>query len=255
MIHGDLFSGIGGFSLAARWLGWRTAWFSEIDPYACRVLARHWPTVPNFGDITAVDWGQAERVDILTGGFPCQDISSLGTKRGIRGPKSGLWSEYARAIRELHPRWVVIENVAVLLRRGFDVVRHDLRAAGYRVARPVLMSGAACGAPIGGKGRDRLWIVATTHSRGCGWSGLPRQAEWPALAGTSRCGCVGDGLPRAAPDHWEAEPRDMGMADGIPSRMDRIRALGNAVDPRCAFPILRAIADAEACRKAEAAWA
>ena len=101
---GSLFAGIGGFDLAARWMGWRTAWVSEIDPFACQVLARHFPDAPNHGDITQIDFTTVEPVDVLVGGFPCQDISHAGAQAGIEGERSGLWFEYARAIRELRPR-------------------------------------------------------------------------------------------------------------------------------------------------------
>src|SRR3990167_8220903 len=142
-----MFAGIGGFDLAARWMGWETAWYTEIDPFCCATMAHHFPEARSLGDVTAVDWGQVEPVDLMCGGFPCQDISVAGKRKGIHGERSGLWKEYARAIRDLRPRWVVGENVGRLLRAGYDVVRGDLRAAGYRVARPVLLSASALGAP------------------------------------------------------------------------------------------------------------
>ena len=158
---GSMFAGIGGFDLAARWMGWETAWYTEIDPFCCATMAHHFPEARSLGDVTAVDWGQVEPVDLMCGGFPCQDISVAGKRKGIHGERSGLWKEYARAIRDLRPRWVVVENVGRLLRAGYDVVRGDLRAAGYRVARPVLLSASALGAP---HERQRLWIVAHTRS-------------------------------------------------------------------------------------------
>jgi DNA (cytosine-5)-methyltransferase 1 len=153
---GSLFAGIGGFDLAARWMGWETAWFSEIDPYASAVLAKHWPGVPNHGDITKIDFTQVEPVDMLCGGFPCQDISNAGKRKGIGGERSGLWSEYARAIGELRPRYVVVENVAALLVRGLERVLGDLAALGYDAEWTVL-SAADVGAP---HLRERLWITA-----------------------------------------------------------------------------------------------
>lgn len=92
---GSLFAGIGGFDLAAKWMGWSTAWVSEIDPFASQVLAHHFPDAPNHGDITQIDFTTVEPVDILVGGFPCQDISNAGKQAGITGARSGLWFEYA----------------------------------------------------------------------------------------------------------------------------------------------------------------
>ena len=167
---GSLFAGIGGFDLAARWMGWETAWYSEIDPYCCAVMAHHFPEARSLGDVTAVDWSGVERVDLMCGGFPCQDISVAGKRKGITGERSGLWKEYARAVDGLRPRWVVVENVGRLLRAGYDVVRGDLRALGYRVARPVVLSAAALGAP---HERQRLWIVACLADAGrAGLQGL-----------------------------------------------------------------------------------
>ena len=159
MIVGDLFSGIGGFSLAAHWMGWRTAWFSEIDPFACRVLAHHWPDVPNLGDITRVDWSGVERVDVLTGGFPCQPHSLAG-KRQASNDERDLFSEIIRAVRVLRPRYIVLENVRGLLTsedgRFFGRVLSELAECGYDAEWRVL-SAADVGAP---HKRERVWIVA-----------------------------------------------------------------------------------------------
>jgi DNA (cytosine-5)-methyltransferase 1 len=248
---GSLFAGIGGFDLAARWMGWETAWFSEIDPYASAVLAQHWPGVPNHGDITTIDFRAVEPVDLLCGGFPCQDISSAGKKAGIAGERSGLWSHFARAIRELRPEWVVIENVRPLLRRGFDVVRSDLRAAGYRVARPVLMSAAALGAPIDREGRTRFWVVAHADEGRFRGPRVSREAERSALGGITGSRGALARVSRPAPDYCQGQSSIPRVADGIPHRMDRIAAIGNAIYPECAYAIFAAIeAQAERMRLA-----
>ena len=98
---GSLFSGIGGFELGLERAGMKVVWQSEIDPYASAVLRKHWPDIPNHGDIRNIRAGAVERVDVLCGGFPCQDISNAGKGAGIDGERSGLWSEYARVIGEL----------------------------------------------------------------------------------------------------------------------------------------------------------
>ena len=107
----------GGLDLAAcAAFGGTTAWFVEFDAAPSRILAHHWPHVPNLGDVTAVDWSQVEPVDVLTGGFPCQDVSAAGRRAGLSdGTRSGLWSHMAEAINQIRPSWVVIENVKVLL--------------------------------------------------------------------------------------------------------------------------------------------
>ncbi|GKT37894.1 C-5 cytosine methyltransferase like protein, partial [Aduncisulcus paluster] len=114
---GSLFSGAGGLDLAVEHVtGGRTVWHCEADPDASKVLAAHWPDVPNLGDITAVDWSQVEPVDVLCGGFPCQDVSAAGRRAGlVDGTRSGLWHEMARAIEALRPARIVIENVEGLL--------------------------------------------------------------------------------------------------------------------------------------------
>ncbi len=114
---GSLFSGYGGLDLAVEEVfNARTVWFSEINEPVARVFAHHWPNVPNLGDITMIDWSQVEPVDILRGGFPCQDVSTVGKRAGLApGTRSGLWAHMATAIEVLQPKWVFIENVRGLL--------------------------------------------------------------------------------------------------------------------------------------------
>lgn len=158
----DLFSGIGGFSLGLESTGgFRTAAFCEIDPYARRVLGRHWPDVPIFGDIRDVGLAGLLRAgvalpDVVCGGFPCQDISLAGVGAGLGGARSGLWFEMLRVITETRPAFAIIENVAALRGRGLDVVLGGLAAIGYD-AEWHCIPAAAVGAP---HRRDRVWIVA-----------------------------------------------------------------------------------------------
>lgn len=159
---GSLFSGIGGFDLGFERAGMRTSWFCEQDDYCTRVLNRHWPGTPVYPDVTKLTAGQVEPVDLLCGGFPCQDISTAGRGAGIRGERSGLWSEFARLIGELEPRWVVVENVSALLGRGLSVVCADLSALGYDAEWDCIPA-SAVGAP---HQRDRIWIVAYPRSEG-----------------------------------------------------------------------------------------
>jgi DNA (cytosine-5)-methyltransferase 1 len=163
-----LFAGIGGGILGGHLLGWRTVCAVEIDPYCREVLLRRQrdgvlPLFPIWDAIETFD-GKPWRgkVDIVTGGFPCQDISCAGKGSGITGPRSGLWSEMARIIGEVRPRFVFVENSPLLVRRGLTRVLADLAEMGYD-AQWCCVSAADCGAP---HIRDRIWILGYTDSKG-----------------------------------------------------------------------------------------
>ena len=159
---GHLFAGIDGIGLGLEPHGFDTAWFSEHEDAPSRVLAHHYPDVPNHGDITAIDWSKVEPVDVLTGGFPCQDISKAGRGAGIKeGTRSGLWFEYVRAIRALRPRLVIVENVSALLYRGLDVVLGDLHECGFDAEWSVLRASDVGAAHR----RERLFVVAHVADR------------------------------------------------------------------------------------------
>src|SRR5262245_61536098 len=148
----DLFAGIGGFALAAESVGWQVVWASEVEPFVRTWYATLFPHVTLYGDIRELDGRALPPVDVLMGGFPCQDLSQANPRAaGLAGARSGLWREYARLVRECRPEWCVVENVGRLLSFGrsgsYRMVTGDLRDAGYRVARPVLMSAAAIGGP------------------------------------------------------------------------------------------------------------
>jgi len=146
-----------GFEMAG---GFKTEWFVEKDLYAQAVLKKHWPSAIIYDDITQLDFGKLPKVDILTGGFPCQDISNAGKRAGIQGSRSGLWKYYLKAISELRPRYCLIENVSALLNRGFSVVLADLAEVGYD-AEWHSISASAIGAP---HRRDRIFILAYTNA-------------------------------------------------------------------------------------------
>jgi DNA (cytosine-5)-methyltransferase 1 len=154
---GSLCTGVLGLEMAVRAvLGGRVVWVAENDPAAGKVLAHHHPGVPNLGDITATDWAAVEPVDVLTAGFPCQDISSAGKRAGIEGSRSGVWRHVAHAVRDLRPRLVLLENVSALLVRGIDVVLADLAALGY-VGSWRCIRASDVGAP---HRRERVFILA-----------------------------------------------------------------------------------------------
>jgi DNA (cytosine-5)-methyltransferase 1 len=156
MTCGDLFAGIGGMSLGLHHAGFTVRWQVEREPFCENVLARHWPDVVRRRDVRFAGAGTLEPVDLIAGGFPCQDISAAGKGTGLeRGHRSGLWREFARIVRELRPRWVLVENVPALRRRGADTVLGDLEAAGY-ACWPLVVGARHVGAP---HRRDRVWIV------------------------------------------------------------------------------------------------
>jgi DNA (cytosine-5)-methyltransferase 1 len=167
MKHGSLFSGIGGFDLAAEWMGWTNIFHCEWNAFGQKVLKYYWPNAISYQDITKTDFSiHRGRIDILTGGFPCQPYSMAGKRLG-KEDKRHLWPEMLRAIREIQPRWVVGENVLGLVNwsRGlvFHEVQADLEAEGYEI-QPFVLPACAVNAP---HRRDRVWFVAYNHNFGC----------------------------------------------------------------------------------------
>jgi DNA (cytosine-5)-methyltransferase 1 len=166
MRHGSLFSGIGGFDLAAEWMGWENVFHCEWNEFGQKVLKYYWPEAESFTDITKTDFNKyANTIDILTGGFPCQPYSQAGKRLGKEDDRH-LWPEMLRAIKEIKPSWVVGENVYGLVNWSgglvFHEVQSDLEAEGYEVF-PVLLPAAAVNAP---HRRDRIWFVAYSTSNG-----------------------------------------------------------------------------------------
>ena len=157
----DLFSGIGGFSLGLQNTGgFETVAFCEIEPYCHRVLNKHWKDVPIYNDIKELTYDtlQADGIepDVITGGFPCQDISVAGKQKGIIGERSSLWSEYARLIEDVRPTWAIIENVPTLRSKGLTLVLQNLSEIGYHAEWHCI----PCSAIGGLHRRDRIWIIA-----------------------------------------------------------------------------------------------
>ena len=221
---GSLFSGIGGFELGLQTgiPNASVAWQVEIDPYCRNVLARHWPDSKRFDDVREVGARNLAPVDIVCGGFPCQDISVAGKGEGLDGERSGLWFQMLRIIEELRPRYVIAENVSALRTRGLDVVLAGLRNAGY-VASWSIVGAADLGAP---HRRDRMWIVAYRRD--------VEPAYAPRVTHDDRVACMRDVWPRDGgdPEAWErGEPRTMLARTGV-NRRARLHALGNAVVPQ-----------------------
>lgn len=212
---GSLFSGIGGLELGLEWSGLgHTVWQVEKDEFCRRVLAKHWPNAERFDDVCAVGTATLASVDLICGGFPCQDVSSAGPRLGLAGERSGLWREFARVVGELRPRWVVVENVASGAELWLDAVVCDLAERGYAVL-PVPLSAEDVGAP---HERARVFLIArhADSDREPVGTEHAEVAHVPSVAGR---------FPG-----WSARP-DLRMDDGVPGGLAR---LGNAVAPRCA---------------------
>jgi len=265
----DLFSGIGGFSLGLERAGMETVAFCEIEPYCRQVLAKHWPEVLIYEDIKQLTGARLRKdgitADLICGGFPCQDTSYAGKGAGLQGERSGLWWEMARVVRELAPRWVLVENVPGLLSRGFDNVLGTLASLGYD-AEWYCIPACAIGA---NHQRDRVWIVAHTQEQpertglcaGCKIGiGRGRFGDCGGAGDVSdpRCPLFQDGAPgernrrrrdviwdTGKQDWWAVEPDVGRVAYGVSHRVDRLRALGNAVVPQVVEVIGRAIMEAE----------
>ena len=229
----DLFSGIGGFSLGLERAGMRTVAFCEIEPFNRRVLAKHWPDVPCYEDVRGVSALRLKAdgidADIICGGFPCQDISLAGNRRGIKAARSGLWGEYCRIIDEVRPRFVIVENVAALLSLGMGTVLGDLAEIGYD-AEWHCIPASAVGAP---HQRDRVWVIAyPAHQQA--------EASMESIqAGrlSRELGRVLGGIRFPLVDH----PTVCFVDDGVPIAVDEHESLGNAVVPQIPEIIGRAI--------------
>ena len=244
---GSLFAGIGGFDLGLERAGFEIAWQVEIDPYCQRVLAKHWPNVQRYGDIRAIDWATVPRVDLLCGGFPCQDLSFAGKRAGIDGERSGLWSEYVRAIRALRPQYIIVENVPGLLTNAYmGRVLGDLAASGYDAEWDCLPASA-----FGAKHeRDRVWIVAHAASNGLEAlstkAGILMEAAIPRNGGFARAE-GGESMVFSEPAYRQmvAEPNILGVTYGLPNRVHRLKGLGNAIVPQIAEWLGRQIMSSE----------
>lgn len=252
-----LFAGAGGGILAGRMLGWRTVCAVECDEYARAVLLARQDDgslkpFPVWDDVRTFDglpW--RGRVDVVSGGFPCQDISVAGKGDGLDGERSGLWREMARIVREVRPRFAFVENSPALTSRGLGVVLGDLAALGYDAEWGVL-GAADVGAP---HQRDRIWIVAHSDAnceRQLQQGGpIKEERRWPGdLGGEQQRGALADanGVGAQVPAQrelpaiqvperdqwWATEPIVGRVAHGVARRVDRLRCLGNGQVPQAA---------------------
>jgi DNA (cytosine-5)-methyltransferase 1 len=227
LTHIDLFSGIGGFSLAAEWAGFRTIAFCEIEPFCQEVLKKHWPDIPIWDYVKTFKWG-GERPTLLTGGFPCQDLSSAGQRAGIDGERSGLWGELFRVMCEIRPRFTLIENVNSLVTGDdglwFQRLLSDLAEGGFNVEWECIPA-SSIGAP---HHRDRVYLVAYPNENG--WLRLFAKINFKVRRNLgNNIGSDWFGCGEGAWSNWETETREkifsqsiiVGDDDGISSGMDR----------------------------------
>jgi DNA (cytosine-5)-methyltransferase 1 len=274
----DLFSGIGGFALGLEAAGFETVAFCEIDPYAQKVLKKNWPGVPIYEDVRQIT---ADRlvsdgigVDVIAGGFPCQDISAAGRQAGIDGERSGLWGECARLLGEIRPRYAIFENVTNLLAGDggdwFKRVLWDISSVGYD-AEWHCIPASAIGAH---HHRDRVWIISypqRQHGRH-NWELEASSPKWSTSTNviTAVCQDVAnadsgrlqggikepilrkrnlsrefEGGRQDFSRQWGVEPNVGRVAHGVPARSYRLRCLGNAVVPQIPELIGRQIMEAE----------
>jgi len=271
---GSLFSGIGGLELGLEWAGLGPVrWQVEQSDYCRAVLERHWPEASRYDDVRAVGADLAP-VDLICGGFPCQDVSSAGARKGLAGDRSGLWGEFARVVGVLRPRWVVVENVASGATLWLDAVVRELGELGY-AALPVPLSAADVGAP---HRRARIFVIASdadSERREPGARGTRAERPGGAVADrgaaadadrdgqpgisvnaeVARASEAGDAVRsgrkglgpgarqarrgRPATPAWRPPVPDFlrvadGLSRGLGSPRRRIAALGNSVVPQCA---------------------
>lgn len=274
----SLFSGIGGLDLAAEWAGFHTVGQCEWADYPRAVLEKHWPGLPRWRDIRTLTGDDffaktgLRTVTVLSGGFPCQPFSTAGKRRG-KDDDRYLWPEMLRVIQEIRPAWVVGENVAGIVSLALDTVLSDLESIGY-ACQAFVIPACAVDAP---HRRDRTAILAYANcsrqqgreQHGAPCNGEPhyaacecgeavsyadnrrrdvrRNRELSAIEeiGTFWCNFRGGTPEHGGGEWWPAEPDVGRVAHGVPSRVDRLKCLGNAVVPKQFYPIFRAIADLE----------
>jgi DNA (cytosine-5)-methyltransferase 1 len=267
MRHGSLFSGIGGFDLASSWMGWENVFNCERNPFCRRVLTHYWPKTKSHEEIKTFNANEYKgQIDVLSGGFPCQPFSQAGKRKGTADDRY-LWPQMLRIVGEIHPNWVVGENVFGLLNwnRGmvFRQVLADLETAGYEVW-PYVLPAAGVSAP---HRRDRIWFVA--HARGLSRSKTVDQwKKYKQEGGKDKFAAIADGerKPSSGPqgsveyaNPWKNFPTQSsisGRDDGLPHNLDgitfsswreqSIKAYGNAIVPQVALQIFKTIERIEA---------
>ena len=238
----DTFSGIGGFSYAAERLvgGFETKQFVENNPYCQKILKKHFPTVPIHDDIRTYT-AKPFQFDLLCGGFPCQDISVAGQRKGItEETRSGLFFELVRLIRLVRPKYILLENVAAILNDGLDIVLGQLSEAGYDAEWSIISAQqrGAC------HKRERIWIIAYPMCKGL----QGRRGKFKLQKNSGERQIIWRSQPHLLNPNWKgylSQPTVCRGNDGLSNRVDRLRALGNSIVPAVATIPLGRILDLE----------
>ena len=231
MRHASLFSGIGGFDLAAQWMGWENVFQVEIDPFCQKVLQKNFQLTKRYGDIrTFNSIHYRGLLDIVTGGFPCKQTSvsaAIHKKRhGLQGVDSSLWHEQIRVLKDCAPTWAIVENVSGV-EKWENEIKSGLEGIGYTVSK---LEFKACGFGLPHE-RRRCLYVANAHSKRLE---IPRRPDAPTTEWFKRLAVDGGS--------WlTGTPGTIGILNGLPHRVDRIRSLGNALIPHIAHQIFQAI--------------
>jgi DNA (cytosine-5)-methyltransferase 1 len=254
MNHGSLFSGIGGFDLAAEWMGWNNVFHCEWNEFGKKILKHYWPKSISYDDITKSDFTiHRGTIDILTGGFPCQPYSGAGLRKGKEDERH-LWPEMLRAIREIQPTWVVGENVLGITNWNgglvFNEVQVELEAEGYEVQAYVLPA-AGVNAP---HQRERVWFIAYSGKKLCnatitqndsvkntGQKSKKWSQNWDEFELGTSIGDTGIGFYNGT----DFEPTVIRVDDGLSEKLDELAAYGNAIVPQVALQIFKSIAEYE----------
>ncbi len=266
LTHGSLFTGIGGFDLAAHWCGIRTLWQVEREPFCQDLLKQHFSDAILFDDVKNVGSYELPPVSIISGGFPCQPFSHAGKRKG-QDDNRYLWPQMLRIIQELQPNYVIGENVPGIISLALDEVLASLEKEGYYNETFVI---PACGIGAWHK-RDRVWIISykkdrfnaeTRKQQNAYWRTVEEQIELLSNTGGWRheeSGAFGKSSnPETAtawetaqpfdgciPNIWQSEPNVDRVANGVPNRVDRIKALGNSIVPQMAYIIFQSILEIE----------
>jgi DNA (cytosine-5)-methyltransferase 1 len=238
MRAGHLFNGIGGFQLAAAWMGWANVWHVEIDEWCNRVVKKHFPNSIRYGDIkefNGKEWNG--RIDLISGGDPCQPHSEAGQKKG-KDDDRYLWPQYLRVVDEIRPRWIVNENVAGTINNGvLDQKISDLEAIGYSWWPPLSIPASAFGHD---HQRERIWLIAYANCNGFSPTKVFGRTNEKIELQPNEALLTHEAL--RAYDR-RAESGNHGIIDGIPVTLDerRLKGLGNAIVPQVAYQIFKAI--------------
>jgi len=247
--HGSLFSGIGGFDLAAEWMGWDNVFQCEIDEWCITRLNKNFPNVKRYKDIKTFNANEYKgKIDILTGGYPCQPFSVAGSQKAKKDDRH-LWPYMYERIKEIEPTWIICENVHGHIELGLDEVLLDLANIGY-TTMPFIVPATSKGA---NHNRRRVYIVAYSAINGLNESSptfsdgktndhsKKRQNE---NSDNERCSSLRTTMEWGSqtPWGWGIEPPNIRVDDGLPDRMDRIKGLGNAIVPQVALELFKSIA-------------